>query len=181
MCWFEKNTRLWSATSQRIYDRINRAAWDALKEDARVHQYTLAQWHERANTLHKRWSEREGIRFVTVSQSKGREYDSVLVYHADQQGFGQAHSELARHQFYIAITRAKKHLSLYLPSPALLQDKALAATSRSIVPHFHDSDFPSLSSQKPQQTRQPMSPQKHQALVELKHIKEQLKKRLIIR
>lgn len=114
MEWFEQSARLWSSTTQRMYDRISRAAWEALKEDARTHQYTLAQWSERANTLHRRWNDREGIRFVTVNQAKGREYDSVLVYHANKNGFLIPQDELAQHLFYVAITRAKKQLLFYI-------------------------------------------------------------------
>lgn len=177
MCWFEKSARLWSSSSQRVYDRINRAAWDALKEDALIHGYRLAQWHERANLLHRRYNDKEGVRFVTVSQAKGREYDSVLVYGADETGFHQTQNELAQHQFYVAITRARKQLALYLPANNLFQDNAMPVVHHSTVPHFQDDDLSSLSSHKTHQPLQYMSTKKRQALSELRHIKEQLKKR----
>lgn len=122
----EQTARLWSIYSHRIYDRINKTAWDALKEDARLHQYTLAQWPERANQLSKRWNDREGIRFATVSQAKGREYDSVLIYATHS--FAQPHDELTRHQFYIALTRAKKELIFY-HAPVITQQHTPLSTA----------------------------------------------------
>lgn len=157
MTEIEQTARLWSIHSQRIYDRINRAAWDALKEDARLHQYTLAQWPERANLLTKRWNDREGIRFATVSQAKGREYDSVLIYDVNQ--FSQPHDELSCHQFYIAITRAKKELTFY-QAPSLVNSTQQELT--------HSEKSVSYNGQ-----------QKTIALAELKKIKEYLQKNRI--
>lgn len=141
MCWFEKNARLWSVHSQSMYNRVALASWEALKEDARIHQYTLAQWPERVNQLNRRWNNREGIRFATVSQAKGREYDHILLYDAKENGFAQgATDELSRHQFYVAITRAKKTLTLCAlnaerfnttpPSTALKDNKPIGENKR---------------------------------------------------
>lgn len=114
MTWFEQSSRLWSASDLSVGSAIAQASWQALKEDARELQYTLAQWPERFGALNRSWSERAGIRLQSVSQAKGREYDSVLVFAATKEGFTQQSGELARNQFYIAITRAKKQL-YFLP------------------------------------------------------------------
>lgn len=117
MQWFEQSTRLWSQTDLSMAGAVAQASWQALKEDARDLLYTLAQWPERFEQLNRSWSERAGIRIRTVAQAKGREYDEVLVFNADKQGFiyqglHTQNGELARNQYYIAITRAKKKLGL---------------------------------------------------------------------
>lgn len=178
MCWFEKSAHLWATNTQQVYNRIHRAAWNALKEDALIHQYTLAQWPERANNLHKRWNSREGIRFVTISQAKGREYDKVVVYNANEKGFINQQNELARHQFYVAITRVKKHLALYYPTdriytPHTSTQNQLAYQEDVPPPHSSSNQEPIISN--PQIPY--MSTQKYRALQELKRIKMLLKHR----
>lgn len=159
MEWFEQNARLWTSNTQRMHHRIGRASWEALKNDARTHQYTFAQWPERANALHRRWNDREGVRFVTVNQAKGREYDSVLVYNANKTGFHIYQDELARHLFYVAITRAKKQLLFYE-----------SAQTHTIKPSANSSNKKHLSSIS-------QNNQKQIALEALRNIKEQIKKR----
>lgn len=163
MCWFEQQARPWSLHSQRLYDRIALASWEALKEDARIHAYTLAQWTERANQLNRRWNDREGVRFATVSQAKGREYDDVVLYNAQTQGFNQgASDELSRHQFYVAMTRTKKTLFLCpLEAPATIMHSS------------KDVDTPCQTSAKP------TSIKKRLALEALAEIKSTLKKKTL--
>ncbi len=163
MCWFEKNARLWSIHSHRLYDRIALSSWEALKEDSRIHHYTLAQWPERVNQLNRRWSDREGIRFATVSQAKGREYDDVLVYDAQRDGFAQGiRDELSRHQFYVAITRAKKQLSFCACHAQQTQAPQKTTTKTSLNTHDHPA----------------VNEKKRLALEALADIKTQLKKRV---
>ncbi len=114
MQWFEESTRLWSSVDLSMAGAIGRASWEALKEDAASLQYTLAQWPERFESLNRSWSERAGMRIRTVAQAKGQEYDEVLVFDADREGFTGQAGELARNQIYIAMTRAKKQL-YFLP------------------------------------------------------------------
>lgn len=158
MNWFETLARPWSVHSNRMHDRIALASWEALKEDARVHQYTLAQWPERANQLNRRWSDREGIRFATVSQAKGREYDDIVIYNAQAQGFALTNDELSRHQFYVAITRAKKSLSL-----------CHVHTPQQAIPEKNTDTLPIAKS---------IGIKKRLALETLANIKDQLKKRV---
>ncbi|WP_159991331.1 UvrD-helicase domain-containing protein [Pelistega ratti] len=113
MQWLEQSARLWQLNTHRIYDQISRASWEGLKADARQYGYTLAQWQERAIALSKRWNEREGLRFATISQAKGREYNQVLFYGVSKEGFDMM-DELSQHLFYVGITRAKKTLYFYL-------------------------------------------------------------------
>ncbi len=110
MQWFEQSSRLWTTTDNSMASAVAQAAWQALKQDAQQQGYTLAQWPEQYELLCRAWSERAGIRLRTVSQAKGREYDEVLVFNADKEGFIGQEGELARNQFYIAMTRTKKKL-----------------------------------------------------------------------
>ncbi len=167
MQWFEQSSGLWAIQSNRLYDQVAKASWDALKQDAYRHRYLWNQWPQQAELLRKRWNMTQGIRFVTIAQAKGREYDNVLIYGATQEGFTHSllhqQEDLQRNLFYVGITRARKQLNFYVDNTPDLKP---------IMPITEDEDI------EPQGPSNMIDTRKEDALKELVQIKQQLLKRI---
>lgn len=132
MQWFEERAQLWSLQANKLYRQYHKTAWDSLKKDAQTHGYLLKEWGQRVEQLYKRWSTKSGLRFVTVAQAKGQEYEHVLLTNANHTGFvGKENGEQQDNLFYVGLTRVRKQLSFYqLPDAiAYLENEKAAFVS----------------------------------------------------
>ena len=98
----------------RVLEQTAWSSWLGLLQFLADRQASLEQWPALYDRLLASWKTRGGIRFYTVSEAKGREFDEVLVYNASLAGFSTRGSDdaIERNRFYVAITRTKKSLFL---------------------------------------------------------------------
>lgn len=102
------------ANQNRVLEQTAWRSWQGLLRFLSGRQASIEQWPALYARLLASWKTRGGIRFYTVSEAKGREFDEVLVYNARLGGFSTRGNDdaIERNRFYVAITRAKKSLFL---------------------------------------------------------------------
>src|SRR5699024_4736796 len=73
---------------------------------------TFKDWPQFSQSLYRSWNDRVGLSCLTVAQAKGKEFDFVVLYSADEQSFlpKKVVEESARNEYYVGLTRVKKHL-----------------------------------------------------------------------
>lgn len=78
-----------------------------------------AEWPGIYNRLIGAWQKNRGLKCITVAPAKGHEFDTVMVYAGDRNGFlNQREAGMRqRNEFYVAISRSKKKLILLGDKP----------------------------------------------------------------
>ena len=76
---------------------------------------TFKDWPQFSQSLYRSWNDRVGLSCLTVAQAKGKEFDFVVLYSADEQSFlpKKVVEESARNEYYVGLTRVKKHLQFW--------------------------------------------------------------------
>lgn len=76
---------------------------------------TFETWPQMSQSLYRSWNDRSGLQCLTVAQAKGKEFDNVVLYSADEQSFlpRKPGEESARNEYYVGLTRVKKHLQFW--------------------------------------------------------------------
>lgn len=76
---------------------------------------TFENWPQISQSLYRSWNDRSGLACLTVAQAKGREFDYVVLYSADEESFlpRKVGVESARNEYYVGLTRVKKHLQFW--------------------------------------------------------------------
>lgn len=76
---------------------------------------SFEHWPEISQSLHRSWNDRSGLQCLTVAQAKGREFDFVVLYSADEESFlpRKVADESARNEYYVGLTRVKRHLQFW--------------------------------------------------------------------
>ena len=72
-------------------------------------------WPQISQSLYKSWNDRSGLQCLTVAQAKGKEFDFVVLYSADETSFlpRKVGEESARNEYYVGLTRVKRHLQFW--------------------------------------------------------------------
>lgn len=72
-------------------------------------------WPQISQSLYRAWNDRSGLQCLTVAQAKGKEFEHVVLYSADEHSFlpRKAGVESAQNEFYVGLTRVKKHLQFW--------------------------------------------------------------------
>lgn len=76
---------------------------------------TFDSWPQMSQSLYKSWNDRSGLQCLTVAQAKGKEFDFVVLYSADETSFlpRKVGEESARNEYYVGLTRVKRHLQFW--------------------------------------------------------------------
>ncbi|NLA52359.1 MAG: ATP-dependent helicase [Alcaligenaceae bacterium] len=76
---------------------------------------TFESWPQISQSLYKSWNDRSGLQCLTVAQAKGKEFDFVVLYSADEESFlpRKVGEESARNEYYVGLTRVKRHLQFW--------------------------------------------------------------------
>lgn len=76
---------------------------------------SFESWPQMSQSLYKSWNDRSGLQCLTVAQAKGKEFDFVVLYNADEESFlpEKVGEESARNEYYVGLTRVKKHLQFW--------------------------------------------------------------------
>lgn len=76
---------------------------------------TFESWPQMSQSLYKSWNDRSGLQCLTVAQAKGKEFDFVVLYSADETSFlpRKVGEESARNEYYVGLTRVKRHLQFW--------------------------------------------------------------------
>lgn len=91
------------------------SSWRILLKLLHSLRLTIEDWPRFSYSLYRSWSARSGLTCLTVGQAKGREFERVVLYSADEQGFlpRQLGQDSARHEFYVGLTRVRRHLQFW--------------------------------------------------------------------
>ena len=76
---------------------------------------TFDTWPELSQSLYRSWNNRSGLQCLTVAQAKGKEFDFVVLYSADEESFlpRKTGEESARNEYYVGLTRVKRQLQFW--------------------------------------------------------------------
>lgn len=76
---------------------------------------TFDTWPQISQSLQHSWNDRSGLQCLTVAHAKGREFDNVVLYSADDESFlpRKIGEESARNEYYVGLTRVKRHLQFW--------------------------------------------------------------------
>lgn len=76
---------------------------------------TFENWPQMSQSLYKSWNDRTGLSCLTVAQAKGKEFDFVVLYSADEESFlpRKVSEESSRNEYYVGLTRVKRHLQFW--------------------------------------------------------------------
>lgn len=90
-------------------------AWRILLKILNSLGTTFETWPEISQSLYRSWNDRSGLQCLTVAQAKGKEFDFVVLYNADEQSFlpRKTGEESARNEYYVGLTRVKSHLQFW--------------------------------------------------------------------
>ena len=89
-------------------------SWAALSDYLSAHEARLGDWPALYARLARAGERERGIDVLTVEEAKGREFEHVIVYGLSEGNFPEKHEPLniEINRFYVAITRARRSLTL---------------------------------------------------------------------
>lgn len=90
-------------------------SWRILLKILHSLEMTFERWPDISQSLYKSWNDRSGLDCLTVAQAKGKEFDFVVLYAADEESFlpRKVGEESARNEYYVGLTRVKRHLQFW--------------------------------------------------------------------
>ncbi|MDO5666850.1 MAG: AAA family ATPase [Alcaligenaceae bacterium] len=91
------------------------SAWRILLKILHSLGTTFETWPQISQSLYRSWNDRSGLQCLTVAQAKGKEFDYVVLFSADEQSFlpRKVGEESARNEYYVGLTRVKRHLQFW--------------------------------------------------------------------
>ncbi|WP_028357292.1 UvrD-helicase domain-containing protein [Brackiella oedipodis] len=111
--------RIFTVSQGGVPSRFDTMAWQLFQQAAGQQGWRLSDWPTVFGSLLRHWKKKGGVPCMTVAQAKGREFDTVFLYGADEHGFlaRPDGTEVSRNEFYVGITRCKKKLVLINETP----------------------------------------------------------------
>ena len=90
-------------------------SWRILLKILHSLEANFVSWPLISQSLYRSWNSASGLQCLTVAQAKGKEFDYVVLYSADEESFlpRKLGDEGASNEYYVGLTRVKKHLQFW--------------------------------------------------------------------